>query len=167
MIHVVVGDIASVVADAVVRPANPKLEPITAALRRLDEAAGPRFLEQSRTRHELGVGAAVVTGAGDLQAEFVVHAVVGNDIEGVTADTLRKALDASLWQAAQWRMEVLALPAWAGEGQLSREAAADVVVGMLTAKLGNAESPASVLIVVQDEAEGDIYRARLGLSEIP
>jgi O-acetyl-ADP-ribose deacetylase (regulator of RNase III) len=166
VIHVLVGDLASVVADAVVRPATTTLEPITTALRRLDEVAGPRFMEQCRTRHELGVGSAVVTGGGDLAAEFVVHAVVGSDAGQVTAEALSRALAAALWQATQWRIETLALPAWEGEGSLSVEAAADAAVFALAQHGRNAEWPKTVFVVVRDEAEGDIYRARIGLSEL-
>ena len=48
MITVVVDDIASVRADAVLRPAGESLEPIAASARRLDEQGGPRFAELYR-----------------------------------------------------------------------------------------------------------------------
>ena len=161
MIHVVVGDLASVAADAVVRPANTRLEPISPALRRLEEAAGPRFKEQCRIRQELGVGAAVVTRAGDLPAEFVIHAVIGVEESTVTADGVRSAVTAALWQSSQWRIEALALPAL-GQGPLSTQASADAIVPTLLEHLRNADHPATVLIVVNTDAERAIFAARTG-----
>lgn len=161
MIHVVVGDLVSVVADAVVRPANPRLEPIMPALRRLDEAAGPRFQEQCHLQHELGVGAAVVTKAGDLPTEFVIHAVIGTAQDAVTADGVRRAVEAALWQSAQWQIETLAFPAL-GQGPLSAQASADAIVPAIREHLRNADHPATVLIVVSSDAERDVFVARIG-----
>ena len=161
MIHVVVGDLASVVADAVVRPANTRLEPITPALRRLEVAAGPRFKEQCRIRQELGVGAAVVTRAGDLAAEFVIHAVIGAEESAVTADGVRSAVNAALWQSSQWRIEALAFPPL-GQGPLSTQASADAIVPTIVEHLRNADHPATVFIVVDTEAERAVFAARMG-----
>lgn len=76
MIYVVVDDIAFVTADAVVRPATTSLEPTTAALRHLEQVGGPSFLKQIQVNQDLAVGAAVVTGGGDLPAPFVIHAII-------------------------------------------------------------------------------------------
>jgi len=164
VIHVVVGDIASVAADAVVRPANTRLEPITPALRRLEEAAGPRFQEQCRIQWELGVGAAVVTRAGELSVEFVIHAVIGTDESTVTADGVRSAVAAALWQSQQWQMEAVALPPL-GQGQLSAQASADAMVPPIVEHLRNADHPATVLIVVTTDQEREIFAARAGPGE--
>ena len=161
MIHVVVGDLASTVADAVVRPATTRLEPIHPALRRLDEAAGPRFQEQCRVQWELGVGAAVVTQAGDLPAEFVIHAVIGTSPQEVSADGVRRAVDATLWQSRQWQIQTLAFPAL-GQGALSTEASAAAIIPAVREHLRNADHPATVLIVVTSETERGIFAARIG-----
>ena len=68
MIRVVVDDIAFARADAVVRPATATLEPTTAALRRLEQVGGSAFWQQLKVQQDLPVGAAVVTGGGDLPA---------------------------------------------------------------------------------------------------
>lgn len=161
MIHVVVGDLASTVADAVVRPANIRLEPIHPALRRLDEAAGPRFQEQCRVQRELGVGAAVVTRAGDLPAEFVIHAVIGTSPDTVSADGVRRAVNAALWQSAQWQIQTLAFPPL-GEGTLSAQSSAAAIVPAIREHQRNADYPATVLIVVSSNAERDIFVASIG-----
>lgn len=153
MILVVVGDLASVAADAVVRPADTSLAPVGPALR-LDEAAGPSFVEQRRLSHELGPGAAVVTGAGDLLAEFVVHTVIGS-----TAETLRRSIEAALWQCAQWHIRTLALPGLMAPDDMT------AIVGALQGPMRNADYPATVLIVTGTPEDRDRYQARLGPSE--
>ena len=161
MIHLVPGDLASVTADAVVRPATTRLEPMTPALRRLDEAAGPKFLEQCRLQRELPAGAAVVTGAGDLRAEFVVHLVLGSGPDTVTTDSLRRAIDAALWQCTQWQIAILAFPV-PSAGNLTPATAVGVVLDALRAHMRNADHPATVLIVTANDTEHDLVSARIG-----
>ncbi len=161
MIHAVVGDLASVAADAVVRPTNTWLQPLLPALRSLDAAAGPQFAEQIRLQRELAVGAAVVTGAGDLAAEFVVHAVIGTEADAVTADGVRRAYGAALWQCTQWQITVLATPVPAA-GNLAPSLAVQTVAEAVRAHVRGSEHPASVLLVVPDQIEADTLNARLG-----
>jgi O-acetyl-ADP-ribose deacetylase (regulator of RNase III) len=162
VIRVVVDDLASVTADAVVRPTNGNLEAITPALRRLELAAGPRFRDLCRVQRELGVGAAVVTPAGDLPAELVVHAVIQTSFEPISQPGVRRAVAAALWQAEQWHIATLALPpVGTGAGQLSVEDAAEVVLSALAEHARGAEYPANVIIVVETDAEREIFEARL------
>lgn len=164
MIHVVTGDLASVAADAVVRPATTRLEPLTPALRRLDDAAGPKFIEQCRVKRDLPAGAAVVTGGGDLPAEYVVHLILGEAPDSVTTDSVSRALDAALWQCTQWQIGTLACPIPAA-GNLAPEAAARTLLDALRRHMRTADHPATVLIVASDDAEHDLVSARIGQSE--
>ena len=164
MIHVVTGDLASVAADAVARPATTRLEPLTPALRRLDDAAGPKFMEQRRVRRELPAGAAVVTGGGDLPAEYVVHLVLGSAPDTVTTDSVSRALDAALWQCTQWQIGTLACPVPAA-GNLAPEAATRVLLDAIRRHMRRADHPATVLIVTADTAEHDFVSARIGQGE--
>ena len=162
MIRVVVDDLASVAADAVVRPTNGKLEAITPALRRLELAAGPRFRDVCRVQRELGVGAAVVTAGGDLPAELVVHAVIMTSLEPVSKAGVRRAVAAALRQSEQWSIGTLALPPLGtGAGQLSVEDAADAVLPALEEHLRNAQHPANVFIVVETDLEREVFETRL------
>lgn len=161
MIHAVSGDLASVTADAVVRPATTRLAPLTPALQRLDTAAGPRFVEQCRLRRELPAGAAVVTGAGDLPAEFVIHLILGPAEDAVTTDTIRRATEAALWQCTQWQIEVLACPIPAA-GNVAPAGALDAFLAPLRDHMRNADHPATVLIVAADDTERELVTARIG-----
>ncbi len=162
MIRVVVDDLASITADAVVRPTNGNLEAITPALRHLELAAGPRFRELCHVQRELAVGAAVVTSGGDLPAELVVHAVIMARGEGVSGSGVRRAVAAALRQAAQWQIGTLALPPLGtGAGQLSAEEAADALLEVLVEHGRNADHPANIFIVVGSDVEREIFEARL------
>lgn len=162
MIRVVVDDLAAVAADAVVRPTNGDLEAITPALRRLELAAGPGFRDLCRVQRELGVGAAVVTPGGELNAELVVHAVIMTRSEAVTKAGVRRAVTAALRQSEQWHIGTLALPPLGtGAGQLSPEDAADALLPVVEEHQRNAEHPANVFIVVETELEREIFEARL------
>jgi len=159
---VVVGDLASVAADAVVRPANGNLETITPALRRLELAAGPSFRRFCHAERELGVGAAVVTTAGDLTVELVVHAVIMTRLEPVTRAGVRRAAEAALRQAAQWHIATLALPPLGtGAGQLATEDAAAAVLDAVWEHGRAAEHPSTVIIVVETDAEREIFESAL------
>ena len=161
MIRAVAGDLASMPVDAVVRPANTRLEPLLPALRQLDRAAGPRFLEQIVVKRELGVGAAVVTGAGDLPAEFVIHLVLGSAADTVTTDSVRRAVEAAMFQCTQWQLDTLASPI-PSAGNLASEAAADTLVQVAQAHMQKAPHPATLLLVTATAAEAESLNARIG-----
>src|ERR1051325_8309013 len=102
MIRVVVDDLASFAADALVRPATTRLDPTAAALRRLEIVGGQEFQTRIRLSRELAVGAAVVTAAGgDLPAEFVIHAVIRSETEPVTRGNVARAWLSPLHQAQE------------------------------------------------------------------
>jgi O-acetyl-ADP-ribose deacetylase (regulator of RNase III) len=146
--------------DAVVRPANTRLEPLLPALRQVDRAAGPKFLEQIRVHRELGVGSAVVTGAGDLAAEFVVHLILGSAPDTVTTDSVRRAAEAAMFQCVQWQLATLASPVPAA-GNLSSEAAADALVQVVQAHMRRSPHPATLLLVTANAAEAESLNARI------
>jgi O-acetyl-ADP-ribose deacetylase (regulator of RNase III) len=128
MIRTLVDDLAFLAVDAVVRPADDRLEPVTPAIARLDQIAGPRFAEQRRVREPLAVGAAVVTGGGDLAAPFVVHAVVQGETRPAERETVRRALQSSWHRAIEWGLVRLAAPlVGTGAGLLTLEDAAGLL----------------------------------------
>ena len=157
MIHVVLGDLASVAADAVVRPADASLAPVSDAVRRLDAAAGP-LVSANALHTEFAVGSAFVTGGGNLTAEFVIHAIVGATIQDATADALRRSLEAALWQCTRWHIGALAIPALNGLGTATAADVMQVMLGTLRGPMRNAEHPATVLIVTSSPEEQARYQ---------
>lgn len=162
MIRVVVDDLAFVSADAVVRPSTAALEPTARSLRRLEQVGGPAFWKQLKLKKELAVGAAVVTGAGDLPYEFVIHAVVKSSTVQVSPAGVRLALKSSLQRAADWQLARIAIPPLGtGAGNLSIEDAAQLMIDVLRNELPGATYPEEVCIVVESEGDRAIFEAYL------
>lgn len=156
MIEVIVDDLAFVRADAVIRPADERLEPVQRASARLDEQAGPRFATLRKIQNPLVVGAAVVTGGGDLTAQLVVHAVIQSRDENVSTDSVRRALVSAWQRAAQWQLMSIATPlVGAGAGQLAIEEAARLIRETWNDPARPAEFPAALTIVVERERDRD------------
>lgn len=163
MIRVVVDDLASLAADAIVRPATTRLDPTAAALRRVEEVGGAEFQNKIRLARELAVGAAVVTaGGGDLPAEFVIHAIIRSDTEPVTRGNVARAWGAVLHQAQEWEFgHVSAPPLGTGAGNLTLEDAAEIMATVLAAHRGTAKFPADVSFVVERTDDQQVFEAVL------
>ena len=159
MITVVVDDLASLPVDAVLRPAGESLEPLEAAAARLDERAGQRFADQHRVSAPLEAGAAVVTGAGDLVAPFVIHVVIRDSTSPVALTTIRRALVSAWQRATEWSLARIAAPLVGAEGgQLSLAQSATLLVETFP-RPGTADSPAELCIVVERQEERDAVEA--------
>jgi len=163
VIRVVVDDLASFAADAIVRPATTRLDPTAAALRRLEMLGGADFQNKIRLTRELAVGAAVVTAAGgDLPAEFVIHAVIRSDTEPVTRDNVARAWLSALHQAQEWEFShVSAPPLGTGAGNLALEDAAEIMATVLHAHRSGAAFPADVSFIVERPEDQQVFEAAL------
>jgi O-acetyl-ADP-ribose deacetylase (regulator of RNase III) len=166
VIHVVVDDLASVEADAVVRPATDKLEPTSSSLRQLERIGGVRFQRQLETRSPLAVGAATVTAGGDLPSEFVIHAIIRSVSEAVSRTGVRRALVSALRQATAWQFRAVALPpVGIGPGNLSLEDAAEIICDVLHSHLPAQGFPSEVTIVVETDEDKAVFENLLRVRE--
>lgn len=162
MIRIVVDDIAFVQADAVVRPTTTTLDPLSPSLRRLEQVGGKAFLDQLVLHGELAVGSAVVTSAGDLAADFVVHAVITSAAEPVTPGRVRQALISALQRAGDWQLERIAVPPiGTGAGNLELEDAARIMIDIIGQAMATAPFPQEVSIVVDREEDRAIFEGFL------
>jgi O-acetyl-ADP-ribose deacetylase (regulator of RNase III) len=158
VIQVIVDDLAITQADAVVRPADETLGPVTPAISRLDEQAGPRFAEQRRLTSPLKAGAAVVTGSGDLTAPFVLHVVIRDSDSGIGREVVRRALVSAWQRATDWELGTIATPlVGAGVGQLSLEEAATLLAE--TFPPGPGGCPSELHIVEDGDADKELVEA--------
>jgi O-acetyl-ADP-ribose deacetylase (regulator of RNase III) len=154
VIEVVVDDLAFLAVDAILRPSNEHLDPVTPAISRLDAQAGERFAAQRRVQMPLVVGAAVVTGAGDLAAKFVVHTVIQSRADRPSRDSVRRALLSAWQRATDWELGTIATPlVGTGAGQLSLEDAAALLADTLREHRLNAQFPSQVRIVLEHETD--------------
>jgi O-acetyl-ADP-ribose deacetylase (regulator of RNase III) len=158
VIQVIVDDLALTQADAVVRPADESLGPLTEAISRLDQQAGPRFAEQRRLTSPLKAGAAVVTGGGNLTAPFVLHVVIRDADSGVGREVVRRALVSAWQRATDWELGTIAAPlVGAGAGQLSLEEAATLLAETFPPEPGGC--PSQLHIVVERDADRELVEA--------
>jgi O-acetyl-ADP-ribose deacetylase (regulator of RNase III) len=158
VIQVIVDDLALIKADAVLRPTDETLNPISEASSRLDQQAGPRFAEQRRISSTLKAGAAVVTGSGNLPAPFVLHVVIKDTESGVRRELVRRALQSAWERATDWELGVIAAPlVGAGAGQLSLEEAATLMVE--TFPPGDRGCPFELHIVVERDSDRELVEA--------
>jgi O-acetyl-ADP-ribose deacetylase (regulator of RNase III) len=161
MIRVLVDDLAFLTVDAVLRPTNDTLDPTTPVISRLDRQAGSEFARQRQVQFPLDVGAAVVTGAGALPAQFVVHLVIQSEERAMGADTVRRALTSAWQRAADWKLDRVATPLiGTGAGGLTVEEAAELLAETFRKRLG-APWPSDVSIVVERPEDQSIVEAVL------
>ena len=158
MIRVVAGDLATEAVDAVLRPADASLAPVGPAAARLDALGGERFAAQRRTATPLEAGAAVVTGAGDLAAGYVLHVVVADERGPAGREQVRRALVSAWQRAGDWGLARVAAPlVGVAEGRLGTEES----VGLLleTFPHGGDGGRMELLIVTDSAAERDAVEA--------
>ncbi len=152
-------DLAFVQVDAVLRPSDSALAPLTPAMSRLDRLAGEHFAAQRRLTTELEAGAAVVTGGGDLAAPYVLHVVLRDERSQVGRDVVRRALLSAWQRAGDWALNVVAAPlVGAGAGQLAVEDAATLLAETFP-RAGSANHPSELRIVVEREDERETVEA--------
>lgn len=105
------GDITDQDCDAIVNAANSQLllgSGVAGAIRR---KGGPSIQEECLKLGFCPVGQAVMTGAGDLKARYVIHAVGPRMGEGSERAKLASAVRASLDLAEDHRLASIAFPA--------------------------------------------------------
>ena len=97
--------------DAIVNPANEKLELGTGVAGAIREKGGPSIQKECDRIGGTAVGTAVITGAGDLPIKHVLHAVGPRMGEGDEDRKLASAVRASLALADRHGLKSIAIPA--------------------------------------------------------
>lgn len=159
-VEVRVDDLAFFEGDAVARPVTARLAALSPVIRRLELAAGAGLLDRLHVQDPLPVGSAVVTGAGALAAELMIHGVIQSETESVSLDGVRRALRSVLQRAVDWQLESIGIaPFGLGAGNLDIEDSARAMAEALVAH-GERDPafPAAVTIVTETADEADIFR---------
>ena len=132
MIRVVVADLASCPADAVVRPTSSHFD--------------------SLVTDSFGPGGAVVTAAkGEVAAEFVIQASIREEADHApTREVVTRAWRAALQQASEWEFRHVAAPVLGadGTGALPAKDVADALVEVLEQHRARSSFPVEVSFVV-------------------
>jgi O-acetyl-ADP-ribose deacetylase (regulator of RNase III) len=158
MIHVVLGDMVTLEVHGVVRPVRSDLAPVDAASRALIAAAGLELEERLERVGMLPVGGAVLTPAGQLAADYLIHVVVMSEEEPQTSLSIQRALRNGLRRASDWGLESLAVPALGlGAGSMEPEGPARTLVDVLFNHLDEGVPPQELSIVVDSEYESELF----------
>jgi O-acetyl-ADP-ribose deacetylase (regulator of RNase III) len=162
MIEVRVGELAKARAGAVVRPVDTEFAPVTPAMRRFDEAAGPAVAEQCALLGELPMASAVITAGGGLPADFIVHVAVRSRTENPSAGVVRRGLVNALHRLADWDIrDVAVAPLGTGAGNLDAEESAAVMLPVLVEHMRETGVPSAVTIMVEDDYQRAAFEAAL------
>ena len=110
-LELVEGDITELDVDAIVNAANDQLQLGTGVAGAIRKKGGPSIQEECNRIGGTPVGTAVMTGAGNLRAKQVIHAVGPRMGEGDEDKKLASAVRSALALADRRGMKSIALPA--------------------------------------------------------
>jgi len=111
VLELVEGDITEFEVEAIVNAANTKLELGTGVAEAIREKGGPTIQKECKRIGGTAVGSAVITGAGELNAKHVIHAVGPKMGEGDEDRKLSSAVRSALALADRHGLKSIALPA--------------------------------------------------------
>lgn len=159
MIRVTQEALTDLAVSAVVCAIRSDLAPVSTSGRELLAAAGPKVDERMQKTGTLPLGGAVITPAGELAADFLIHVVVMSTDEPQTDLTVQKALRNGLRRAADWSLESLAVPPLGiGVGLIEPEVSAHSLVAVLFEHLDEGEPPLDLTISVNSGYEVDLFQ---------
>jgi O-acetyl-ADP-ribose deacetylase (regulator of RNase III) len=158
VITLVVGDLTQQRVDAIVNAANESLAPGGGVSGAIHRAGGPSIAEEGSRLGGCATGDAKATGAGDLPARWVIHAV-GPVWQGGgvgEAELLASAYHRSLDVATELRARTVAFPALScGIYGYPAELAAPVAVRAIAAR---ADAFDEIRFVFLDDALCSVFR---------
>ncbi len=160
VLELCVGDITEQSVDAIVNAANARLAGGGGVDGAIHRAGGPTIMEECRALGGCPVGQAVVTGAGNLKARYVVHTVgpIWSGGESNDADLLRSAYQQSLRQAVEHMAKTVAFPSIStGAYGYPIGEASRIAVGAVVDFLNESGALERVRFVLFSESDFDAY----------
>lgn len=130
-VEIVHGDLTEETVDAIVNAANKTLDHGGGVAGAIARAGGPSIQQESRRIGQVRTGQAVHTGAGELPATYVIHAVgpIWVDGESGEPELLASAVRSSLDLAQRLGCRSIAIPAISsGIFGVPKETAAEIII---------------------------------------
>jgi O-acetyl-ADP-ribose deacetylase (regulator of RNase III) len=156
------GDITDLEVDAIVNAANADLVLGSGVAGAIKKKGGASIQEECNRIGRTYVGGAVLTGAGNLAAKFVIHAVGPRMGEGEEEIKLRNATMNSLLLAEEYRMESIAFPAIStGIFGYPVDACAQIMLKVSTEFIKRSDKIKHIIFALWDESTYSVF-----LSEI-
>jgi O-acetyl-ADP-ribose deacetylase (regulator of RNase III) len=156
-LELVIGDITDQSVDAIVNAANSRLAGGGGVDGAIHRRGGPAIMQETARRypHGCSTGSAVITGAGELAARYVIHAVgpVWNGGQSGEAELLASAYGRCLELAAENDCESLAFPSLStGAYRFPIREAAKIAIKTVVGFARSQTKPSRIRFVLWDEA---------------
>lgn len=127
-IKIVQGDIADLTVDAIVCPSNQGLLMASGLAAEIKLKGGEVIAEEAEEKGPAALGQAVITNAGRLDANYIIHAVMVDADKKTTEHMVRQACAESLKLAHEFKCHSIAIPALGcGIGGFSDVGAAKII----------------------------------------
>lgn len=168
-LELIQGDITQQATEAIANAANARLAGGGGVDGAIHRAGGPSIMEELKTRYPSGcpTGQAVITGGGQLQAKYVIHAV-GPVYSGKPKDTelLASAYHVSLTLCSKHQIKSIAFPSIStGAYRYPIEEAALIALRTVADYLKTHPEISLVRFVLFDAATYSAYRHALAASD--
>jgi len=158
-LRLVEGNIVLLDVEAVVNAANKSLILGGGVAGAIRARGGPSIQEECNTIGPVEVGEAVITGAGDLKAKYVIHAVGPVYGEGDEDRKLAAATRNSLRIAADKRLKSIAFPAIStGIFHFPIRRCSEIMIQVCMDFLRNHEFPEEIILCLYGERAYSIFR---------
>jgi O-acetyl-ADP-ribose deacetylase (regulator of RNase III) len=161
-LELVEGDITGIEVDAIVNPANERLQLGAGVAGAIREKGGPSIQEECNRIGGTPVGTAVMTAAGNLPARQVIHAVGPHMGEGDEDKKLANAVRAALALADRRGLRSIAMPAIStGVFGFPMDRAARVMLTEIHRYLQGGTKLERVVVCLRGEEAFNIFRREL------
>ncbi len=165
ILELIQGDITEQDTEAIVNAANERLIPGGGVDGAIHRKGGPSILEELRNRYtHCPTGQAVITGAGNLKAKYVIHAVgpIYKDGKSGEEELLRSAYRNSLMKAVEHNINSISFPALStGAYGYPIKEAAEVALKAVTEFLKEHQKPKLVRFVLWGEESYKVFEEAL------
>lgn len=162
ILELIEADITELEVDAIVNAANEQLELGSGVAGAIREKGGATIQEECHRIGSTPVGTAVMTGAGDLKAKQVIHAVGPRQGEGDEDRKLASAVRAAMALADRNSLRSIALPAIStGNFGFPMDRAARIMLTEIHRYLQGGTKLNKVVVALFDEKTYNIFRREL------
>ena len=162
VVQLVKGDVTDIEVDAFVFYAQPDLALGSGFGTSISVRGGPTIQKELEELGPVATGEAVVSAAGKLKAQYIVHAVGPRFQEEDTEAKLRTTMRNSLKRADEKGIERIAFPAMgAGYYGIAPDLCARVMLDVIKSHLGGETGIKEVVICVLDTRQYESFQPRL------
>jgi O-acetyl-ADP-ribose deacetylase (regulator of RNase III) len=156
------GDICDLEVDAIVNAASTSLWMSTGVSSAIKHRGGDEIEFEAVRQGPVALGSAVVTGAGQLAARFVIHAVSLGSDRRTDARAIESATRSAFAQAERLGVESIAFPALGtGVGGFPLEEAAQIMVRTIHDEMSRSRAVRQVVLALRGGAAYRVFETAL------